>query len=106
MNELPGVDLTIDEISGKVSGSIAFYFQRRNADGNWHVESKDTQPLLAPQANGKVLTFEVLHHKSHGSAELGPNVKFRMEVIDSDHAVLRQVDGETDTASVELSRQK
>jgi hypothetical protein len=36
----PSVELTIEETSGKISGVITFFFQRRGADGKSHVEGK------------------------------------------------------------------
>ena len=89
MNDLPGVDLTINEIAGEISGVIGFYFQMRGADGKWHVEGdKYTQPLLSPKVEGRNLTFEVAHHKTHESPEFGPNAKFRMELIGANEAKL------------------
>ena len=77
MNDLPGIDLNIDETGGKVSGTIVFYFQERsNANEPWHVAGESPVPLLAPRVDGRILTFEVQHHKCHTCPELGPNVKF------------------------------
>jgi hypothetical protein len=30
MNDIPGIDLKIDEARGKVSGTIVFYYQERS----------------------------------------------------------------------------
>ncbi len=49
MNGQPGVDLTIEDSGGKISGVVVFYFQSRGADGKWHVAGKDTVPLLSPR---------------------------------------------------------
>ena len=46
--------------------------------------------MLAPRVEGNILSFEVLHHKTHGGSDLGPNVKFRMELTAADEAVLRK----------------
>jgi len=43
---------------------------------------------------GKVLTFEVEHDKCHGCTEVGPNAKFRMELITPNEARLWKLDGE------------
>jgi hypothetical protein len=96
INDQPGVELTIEDAGGKVSGVVVFYFQLRGEDGKWHVADKFTEPLLAPQVKGKILTFEASHHKSHGSSELGPNVKFRMELTSAHEAVLRKVEDQPD----------
>jgi len=39
-----------------------------------------------PRLEGKTLTFEVQHYKCHGRTELGPNVKFRMELTGPNEA--------------------
>ena len=89
MNNLPGIDLNINEAGGKISGNITFYFQERSdPNGPWHIQGEDRTPLLAPRVEGKALTFEVQHHKCHGCAELGPNVKFRMELTGPNEALL------------------
>jgi hypothetical protein len=89
MNDLPGIDLKIDEASGRVGGVIVFYYQERsNANEPWHVAGESPVPLLAPHVEGKTLTFEVQHHKCHGCAELGPNVKFRVELTGPNEARL------------------
>jgi hypothetical protein len=106
MNDLPGVDLIIRDAGGNVSGSIVFYFQSRGNDGKWHVGGKYTEPLLTPQTDGKVLTFEVRHHRFHGSPELGPNVKFRMELTGADDAVLQKLGDDTRPTPLKLSRRR
>jgi hypothetical protein len=89
MNDLPGIDLKIDEAGAKVGGTIVFYYQERsNANEPWHVAGETPVPLLVPHMAGRTLTFEVRHHKCHGCAELGPNVKFRMELTGPNEARL------------------
>jgi hypothetical protein len=90
MNNIPGIDLKIDEVGGKFSGAIVFYYQERSNPGEpWHVAGGSPVPLLVPHVEGKkTVTFEVQHHKCHGCTELGPNVKFRMEIVGSDEARL------------------
>jgi hypothetical protein len=89
MNDLPGIDLKIDDAGGKISGTAIFYYQERaNPNEAWHVAGEAPVPLLSPQVEGKTLTFEVQHHKCHGCAELGPNIKFRMELTSPNEARL------------------
>jgi hypothetical protein len=91
MNGQPGVQITLASESGKLGGTIVFYFQRLGSDGKWQVEGENRpQPLINPQMNGKILNFEVLHHKKHGGSELGPNKKFRLEVTGAKEARLRE----------------
>src|SRR6185369_15738540 len=42
INDLPGVDLMIEEAGGKIGGTVTFYFQTRGEDGKWHVADKTT----------------------------------------------------------------
>jgi hypothetical protein len=89
MNDLPGIDLKIEEANGKISGVMIFYFQERSdANAPWHVASENPAPLLVPHVEGNTLTFEVQHHKCHTCPELGPNVKFRMEITGPNEALL------------------
>ena len=93
MNDLPGIDLKIEETDRKISGTAIFYFQERsNSDGAWQISAERPVALLLARVEGKALTFEVEHHKCHGCAELGPNVKFRMELAGSNEACLWKLD--------------
>ncbi|MBI3472112.1 MAG: hypothetical protein HY013_12215 [Candidatus Solibacter usitatus] len=91
VNDLPAVELIVREHNGHVSGSIGFYFQTRGDDGKWQVGEKTTLPLLSPKLEGKVLTFETIHHKKHGSPELGPNNKYRVTFAGGKEARLQIV---------------
>jgi hypothetical protein len=88
-NGLPAVELTIRDKDGGVSGTIGFYFQRRGTDGKWHLAEKYTVPLLSPKLQGRVLTFETIHGKKHGSPELGPNNRYRVDFIGAKEARIR-----------------
>jgi hypothetical protein len=91
-NDLPSVNLTVaDAGGGQLGGVVAFYFQMRGDDGEWRVAGKSVAPLLAAHAEGKVLVFEVQHHKTHGGPEFGPNVKFRTELAGGNEALLYNV---------------
>ncbi len=95
MNDLPGIDLKIDEASGKVSGAIVFYYQERiNENEPWHTAGESPVALLVPHVEGKTLTFEVQHYKCHGCTELGPNVKFRMELTGPNEARLWKLENQ------------
>lgn len=103
MNDLPGIDLNIDEAGGKVSGTIVFYYQERsNVNEPWHVAGESPVPLLVPHLEGKTLTFEVHHHKCHTCPELGPNVKFRVELAGPNEAFLWRLENEEQEKSKEL----
>jgi hypothetical protein len=103
MNDLPGIDLKIDEAGGKVSGTIVFYYQERsNANEPWHVAGESPVPLLAPHVDGRILTFEVQHHKCHTCPKLGPNEKFRMELAGPNEALLWRLENEEQEKNKEL----
>ena len=89
VNDLPSVELTVRDDGGKISGSIAFYFQTRGDDGKWHLGEKTTLPLLSPEIKRQVLTFETIHHKKHGGPELGPNNKYRVDFVGTNEARLK-----------------
>jgi hypothetical protein len=98
MNGLPAVEIKLTDHSGKVDGTIAFYLQMRGEEAKWRVmgdKASAVQPLLSPYVNGNVLTFEVTHHKTHGSAEFGPNKRFRIAVTSSTTAYLRTADADS-----------
>jgi hypothetical protein len=95
MNDLPGIDLKIAKADGKIRGTAVFYYQERsNASEPWHVAGENPVPLLAPVVEGRILTFEVQHHKCHGCAELGPNVKLRMELTGPGEALLWKLENQ------------
>lgn len=89
MNDLPSVKLIVaDGGGGQIGGVVTFYFQKRDDDGPWRVAGKFVAPLLAAHVEGNALVFEVQHHKTHGSREFGPNVKFRAELAGGNEALL------------------
>lgn len=54
------------------------------------VGDKTARPLIGPQVEGNILTFDCLHHKTHGSSELGPNKRFRFEVTGANEAYIQE----------------
>jgi hypothetical protein len=89
MNDLPAIELKINNSSAKVSGTMLFYFQERSDPGQpWHVTGGNPVPLLLPRVEGNILTFELQHHKCHNCTELGPNQKFRVELKEPNEARL------------------
>lgn len=96
MHGLPGIALVVaDADGGTVGGVVTFYLQMRGGDGKWRVAGKYAAPLLAVCHGGKTLTFDVQHHKAHGSPDFGPNVRFRMELSKSNEAALENLDEES-----------
>jgi hypothetical protein len=105
INGLPAIDLTLEESGGEIQGSVTFYLQIRGDDGQWRVKGKHSLPLLVPKVKGRILEFEVIHHKSHGSSELGPNAPFRMELKGSDSAILHKTDEPITGPGLKLTRE-
>ena len=87
---LPAIELKISDSSGKVSGTMLFYFQERSdPSGPWHVTGGNPAPLLlSTRGRGIFSTFELQHHKCHDCVELGPNRKFRVEFKEPNEARL------------------
>ena len=106
MNDLPGIELTIQEHDRKIAGEVVFYFQQRaNVNSPWRATPDNAIPLLKPQVAGNVLTFEIEHHVCHGCKELGPNVTFRMELAGVNEARLTRLDEDgTEGQQVKLVR--
>jgi hypothetical protein len=106
LNGLPGVEVKIGENGRTLGGEVTFFFQRRGEDGKWHLEGdKAPLPMLAVKTSGKVLSFELAHHKTHGSPEYGPNAKFTIELIGPDEARMSKV-GDQSVGPVQLIHRK
>ena len=107
VNDLPAIEITIISDHGSITGTIGFVFQQRRADGSWEAKDTHTTPLLTPRVQDGNLTFETTHHKSHGSTEFGPNVRFRMTVANSSEARLFKLgDGDPPGPGLKLTKIK
>ena len=74
-NGLPAVTLTIQDRDGKISGTVVFYLQKRDAVGRpWHVDGGAIEALVDPRVEDGHLSFEV-HRESDGT-----NVKMTVDV--------------------------
>jgi hypothetical protein len=82
--DLPGIDLTVKDDSGKLSGTILFYFLHRNTEHEaWQVDMKHsmTLSLIDPKFDGKTLTFQVSHKQAHPPRTLNdPPSSFQMRL--------------------------
>ena len=105
-NDLPSVELVVQQDRAGVNGTVGFYFQTRGEDGKWRLGPKSGGPFLSPKLEGTTLTFETLHHKKHGSPELGPNNKYRVDFVSPTEARLHQVNEapKPDDAGLKLVR--
>ncbi len=97
MYDLPAIELEVHEGPGGPGGTITFIFlQRKDEASPWVAGARNTLTLLSPKVEGGQLTFEVRHAKKHGSKEMGPNVRFRVEQRGADELALFRMDGTKD----------
>ncbi|MGC1291265.1 MAG: hypothetical protein WA855_08285 [Candidatus Acidiferrales bacterium] len=106
MQNLPGLDLKIDETGGNISGTAVFYLLGRSKVSEpWHESGqKYSAPLLVTHVDGRILTFEVQRKKCEGCTELMPNAKFRMELTGPNEARLWNLTENSKGAGLELVR--
>jgi hypothetical protein len=81
-NNLPTVDLDIEQNAGQANGSATFYLLKRNDDSSKpYVGGQATGPMENLNYAPEKLTFDM--HRKDGSL-----VSFRVELVDSGHAKL------------------
>jgi hypothetical protein len=81
-NNLPLMDLTIEQDASRVSGSAIFYVIKRNTDGsNPRVDGQAAGPMENVKYEPEQLSFDM--HRPDGSV-----VSFRVELADANHAKL------------------
>jgi hypothetical protein len=81
-NNLPTVDLTVEQNSGQATGNAVFYLIKRNpGESNPHVDGQMAGPMENLQYEPGKLSFGM--HRLDGSV-----VSFRVELADADHAKL------------------
>ncbi len=81
-NNLPLMDLTIEQNASYASGSAVFYVIKRNTDGsNAHVDGQAGGPMENVKSEPEKLSFDM--HRPDGSV-----VSFRVELADANHAKL------------------
>jgi hypothetical protein len=88
MNELPAVELNVQETERQLAGTITFFFQRKDS-GTWKVERQDTQPLTRMAFDGKTLLFEVSHEQAHPDSSGDPPVAFTFSLSSSQEGQLQ-----------------
>src|ERR1700730_4420558 len=81
-NNLPTVDLSIEQNAGQATGSAIFYMIKRNDDGgNPYGFGQASGPMENLNYAPEKMTFDM--HRKDGSL-----VTFRVELVDSGHAKL------------------
>jgi len=100
--DLPAVVLTVKDDGGKLSGTILFYFRRRNTDHDpWQVDltHSKTLPLIDPKFDGKTIFFQVSHKEAHPPRSLNdPPSSFCMRLTGEGQADLRNLTEERSPA--------
>jgi hypothetical protein len=100
-NNLPTIDLTIEENAGQASGNAVFYMIKHNlGDSGAHVDGQAAGPMENLNYAPEKLIFDM--HRLDGSV-----VSFRVELTDADHARLfRTSDNEPGGSGFPLVRVK
>ncbi|HET6216859.1 MAG TPA: hypothetical protein VFE27_07545 [Acidobacteriaceae bacterium] len=81
-NNLPIIDLNIEQNAGQATGSAIFYMIKRNSDGgNPYVGGQASGPMENLKYAPEKLTFDM--HRKDGSL-----LSFRVEQVDATHAKL------------------
>jgi hypothetical protein len=81
-NNLPTIDLDIEQNAGQATGSAIFYMIKRNSDGGTpYVFGQASGPMENLNYAPEKLTFD-MHRKDNSL------VSFRVELVDSGHARL------------------
>jgi hypothetical protein len=81
-NNLPMIDLDIEQNAGQATGSAIFYMIKRNSDGGTpYVFGQASGPMENLNYAPEKLTFD-MHRKDNSL------VSFRVELVDSGHAKL------------------
>jgi len=76
MNELPAVELIVRDDDSGLTGTIVFFFQRKDT-GTWKVERQNDEGLIDPIFDGKTLSFKISHADAHtDSSPSDPLVPF------------------------------
>ena len=66
-NGLPAVTLVVQDLDGKISGTVVFYLQKRDGVGQaWRVEGGAIEALVDPRVEDGRLMFGV-HRSSDGT---------------------------------------
>ena len=102
MEGFTAIRMTVEELDGKIGGSVMFYMLHRDAKGMTATPTFP-EPMFSPAFDGKTLTFKISHRYAHPPRTLNdPPVDFRVEVTAPDKATVYG----PGTPPVELSRER
>lgn len=89
-DNLPGVDLVIDNEGGSLHGAIVFYLHKRTDVSSPYTSTPGLPgPLLNIRADGQTLHFQVSHGLAHPPSTLhDPPVNFHLTITGPDEGAL------------------
>jgi hypothetical protein len=89
-DNLPGVDLVIDNEGGEMHGAIVFYLHKRPDTNSSYASTPGLPgPLLNLSADGQALHFQVSHRLAHPPRTLhDPPSNFQLKLTGPDQAEL------------------
>lgn len=89
-DNLPGVDLVIDNEGGEMHGAIVFYLHKRPDTNSSYTSTPGLPgPLLNLRADGQTLRFQVSHRLAHPPRTLhDPPINFQLKLTGPDQAEL------------------
>jgi len=97
LHNLPAITLTVNNNDGKLSGTILFYFLHRNTEQDpWQADAAHsmTLPLIAPEFDGTILSFQVSHKEAHPPRTLNdPPSSFQMRLTGKSEGELVNLTG-------------
>jgi hypothetical protein len=89
-DNLPGVDLVIDDEGGTLHGAILFFLHKRTDTKSPYTFTPGLPgPLLNLRADGQTLRFQVSHRLAHPPRTLhDPPINFQLKLTGTDQAEL------------------
>ena len=90
MNGLPVFTLVVTDENGGLSGAVLFYLlKREDVNSPYTATPGLPEPIFNPQFDGKTLTFQVSHRRSHPPRTLSdPPVTFTLTLAEDGKAQL------------------
>ena len=89
-DNLPGVDLVIDEEGGTLHGAVVFYLHKRSDTSSPYTATPGLPgPLLNLRAEGQILHFQLSHRLAHPPRTLNdPLITFQLRITGPDQGEL------------------
>jgi hypothetical protein len=89
-DNLPGVDLVIDDEGGSLHGAVVFYLHKRTDTNSPYTAMPGLPgPLLNLRAESQILLFQLSHRLAHPPRTLhDPPINFQLKLTGADQAEL------------------